>query len=144
MYLGAFSLGGASRERIEIQITRVEAAEARDPSNWMRARVSLAARGFSGNYEMSFMAGDLISFGRELELLHRDLNGIAHFRTMEGQLYLQLTGDRLGKISVLGEARDEPGIGNRLKFQLEIDQTYLASTIREVNALIESLSVRSG
>ncbi len=61
---------------------------------------------------------------------------------MEEQPAFRMEGDGLGHFEVRGTAEDQPGIGNRLSWTLEIDQAQLFSMIDDVQAITGSLPVR--
>jgi hypothetical protein len=71
------------------------------------------------------------------------LKGDVTFTTLEDQLFLKLSGNGRGQISLTGYALDQPGIGNRLQFQLELDQTHLAQALRDLDVTIERFPVRA-
>jgi hypothetical protein len=77
-------------------------------------------------------------------LLQQTLKGEAKLATLEKQLFLTLSGNGRGGIWVRGDAWDQPGIGNQLRFGLEIDQTYLSTAIEGLNAITERFPVRAG
>jgi hypothetical protein len=56
---------------------------------------------------------------------------------MEGWVSLDFEGDRLGHIRCSGTVMDDPGIGNRLNFTLDLDQSYLPQLISDLDHLIE-------
>ena len=64
-------------------------------------------------------------------------------RLEENQLYIKALGDGKGHISIEGEAIDAVGIGNRLNFSLEIDQTDLSYTIKQLKEMVKRYPVRS-
>jgi hypothetical protein len=43
-----------------------------------------------------------------------------------------LTGDGKGRIELVGEVSDQPGIGNRLHFTLHFDKSQLGASIHEL------------
>ena len=92
----------------------------------------------------AFLTGELVAFRDQLETLYRSLKGEAEFSTMEGQLSLSVSGNGRGEILVRGVALDAPGIGNRLEFQLELDQTYVQRTVAELSHVIAAFPVRNG
>lgn len=51
---------------------------------------------------------------------------------MEEQLGLRLVGDGKGQVELCGEFADQPGVGNRLQFTLQFDQSQLGASIREL------------
>jgi len=136
----AFSLGGSSRERVEVRVH--DAVSSMDAEGWLPAHVAVAAGAFSGSFDMSIRLEELSAFRDELSQLSRTLAGEARLRTIEGQLSLRVAGNGRGEVRVLGEARDISGGGNRLEFELAIDQTHVRSTLEQLNALVEDMGDR--
>ena len=62
---------------------------------------------------------------------------------MEQQLHLRLIGDGKGHIELTGEIADQPGIGNRLHFTLQIDQSQLGASIHELEKVTTEFPVRA-
>ena len=71
------------------------------------------------------MEGELGRFAQEIRTLHRDLAGTAALQPLEPNLTLTLIGDGKGHIAVEGEATNHFGLGTTLRFQFDIDQTFL-------------------
>ena len=142
----AFSLGESKHERVEVTVSGYERQPSGDyhDDNWLTVEVSLAVGGFSGRFQASFLTAELMEFRDQLAALYKGLNGEAKLVTMETQLQLTLTGNGRGGISLKGEAWDRPGIGNRLVFGLDLDQTHLATTLGELDAVIKRFPVRAG
>ena len=139
-----FSMGGVEHGKIEIDVVGYE----REPvgeyfdDNWIRGNVSISVGGFKGNYGAAFQADDFSQFLERLQNLYDSLKGTAEFKTMEEQLYIKASGDGKGHIHIAGMAMDDAGMGNRLHFNLEIDQTDLSSTIRQLRELVKQFPVR--
>ena len=142
----AFSLGESEHERVEVTVSGYERQPSGDyhDDNWLTVEVSLAVGGFGGRFQASFLTAELTEFRDQLVALNKSLKGEAKLATMETQLLLSLTGNGRGGISLKGEAWDQPGIGNRLAFGFNLDQTHLANTLRELDAVIERFPVRAG
>jgi hypothetical protein len=111
---------------------------------WLRSHVSLKVGAFSAEYPCMLDGGAFQRFEHQLRELHRALKGKAEFSSYEGQFDLELTGDGMGHILVRGEAMDVAGIGNTLKFQLELDQTDLPAMLRQVAAIVATHPDRVG
>ena len=140
------SFGGTYHERLEIEVSGYEQAQAVGEyydDNWLRVNVSVAAGGFRGKFGATFLVGELIGLRDELAKLQSTLRGSAALETMEGQLVLRFHGNGLGAISLRGEAVDQPGIGNRLAFNLALDQTQLANSLNELNDVLARFPVRA-
>jgi hypothetical protein len=56
-------------------------------------------------------------------------------------LAFELIGDGRGHIRVEGTSLDVVGVGNRLNFRFDIDQTYLAGIIRSLEKSIRTYPV---
>lgn len=140
-----FSFGQPDEERIEIDVLRYERAPVGEyhDDNWLTSQIRLRAGGFRGNVDASILTDELAGFLTELRPLYGALRGTAEFSTLENQLHLTLTGDGKGHIELVGEAADQPGVGNRLHFTLQFDQSQLKASIRELERVIEEFPIRA-
>jgi len=140
-----FAIGSSESGRVEVSVDGYERQRSNEyfDDNWISVQVSLAVDGFKGRFRASFQAADLVSFRDQLASLYDSLDGEATFATMEMQLALTLTGNGRGGIVVKGEAANQSGV-NRLGFGFQIDQTYLANTLSELNEVIEAFPIRAG
>jgi len=129
----AFSLGGENKEVVSVDVlSRVP----RDEEGWIVCEIHVNAGGFSGTYRASLTVQELEGFNAALKALYHSLKGEAWLRTTENQLELRLIGNGRGGIELEGEAQDDFGFQrNILKFRLELDQTHLASAIRQFEEL---------
>jgi hypothetical protein len=140
-----FSFGQSEMDRIEVDVLRYE----REPvgeyydDNWLTSQFRVRAGGFHGKADASILTGELAGFITQLRSLYDTLRGTAEFSTLEEQLHLQLTGDGTGHIELVGEVADQPGIGNRLHFTLQFEQSQLTASIRELERVIAALPVRA-
>lgn len=112
--------------------------------DWVPVRVKIHVGAFSGKFDATFLASDMVKFRDELRSLHRDLKGAATFETLEDQMLLRIGVDKLGHISIKGEVRDEAGMGNKLIFEMGFDQTFLTHTIQELDNVVTSFSQQAG
>ncbi len=90
-----------------------------------------------------FLTADFSQFLTQLVNLHDSLNGKAEFQTLEEQLFLELKGDGKGHINIRGEAMDMAGIGNRLIFNILIDQTQFRMSISQLKKITSHFPIRS-
>ena len=139
-----FSLGHSERERIEVDVLSYEHAPVGEPfdDNWLRVDIRVQAGGFRGSVSAAILTGDLVAFASQLRPLFETRSGSAQFSTMEGQLSLRLVGDAKGHIELLGEVSDKAGIGNRLHFKLDFDQSQLGASLRELDKVTSQFPVR--
>lgn len=139
-----FAFGQSERERIAVNVLSYERPISGDyyDDNWLLVAINVSVGGFSGRARAAFGAGELVRFSQQLHLLYDSLSGSAEFRTLEDQLSLTLVGDGRGHIRLTGEFLDDAGIGNRLSFTLDFDQTLLHDSIRALDAVIHAFPVR--
>ena len=140
-----FSFGQSEHERIEVEVLRYERAPAGEyyDDNWLTSQIRVRAGGFRGQVDAAVLTGELSAFLTGLRPLHETLRGTAEFSTMEQQLHLRLIGDGKGHIELTGEIADQPGIGNRLHFTLQIDQSQLGASIHELEKVTTEFPVRA-
>ena len=109
--------------------------------NWLTVEIRVRAGGFRGKAAASIITGELTQFFSELRPLFKTLSGSAEFATMEEQLSLRLVGNGKGHVELRGEVADQAGVGNRLHFTLEFDQSQL---VHELERVISEFPVRAG
>ena len=141
-----FSFGQSQHERIAIEVSRYERSPVGEyyDDNWLTVKIQACAGGFKGKVDAAILTGELASFLAELRSLYESLAGTAQFTTLEEQLQLRLRGDGKGHIELEGDVSDQPGIGNRLQFRLQFDQSQLGASIRELERVISEFPVRTG
>lgn len=109
--------------------------------NWIDCELQIVAGCFRGGFRADLRSEEFQTFLEEVEGLSRTLEGTASFTTMEGQIALSLTGDGKGHVRVTGEGIDAAGIGNRLQFAFEIDQTHLPPICESLGHLLAAFPV---
>jgi hypothetical protein len=107
---------------------------------WIESDVEIKAGGFTGSYNAAFMVYDFSLFRDQLKLIYDDLNGIAKFISLEGQLQINIKGDGLGHLMADCIAMEKVGYGNELRFQIDFDQTYIPMLLKQLDSIIEQLS----
>jgi len=139
-----FSFGQSQHERIEVEVLRYERSPVGDyhDDNWLTVQVRACVGGFRGSVDAAILTEELVAFSTQLRPLYESLRGVAEFATLEGQLYLRLTGDGKGHIELVGDVADHPGIGNRLHFTLQFDQSHLGASIHELERVTSEFPVR--
>lgn len=81
------------------------------------------------------MTVDFESFKTELTKLYEKLNGIATFSTLESQVEIKITGDGIGHLSAECEVMDYVGIGNKLEFKINFDQTHIPKILNQLEKI---------
>ena len=138
------AFGGEKHERLEINVAGYERGVSGDyhDDNWLRVRVSVAAGAFRGSFGATFQAAELLDLCTGLSGLYETLSGCVRFETLEEQLSLEFTGNGRGSIELLGKALDQPGIGNKLNFTLQLDQTQLYQSVQGLKAAVAAFPIR--
>lgn len=124
--------------------TRREYPDAQDfdDGNWVYATVEIAAGGLQGLVRGHAARGGLRPLPRSgVRPLYEQLSGRAVFDTMEEWLRIEIKGDGRGHFHAACEAVDRPGIGNRLTFKIDFDQTELPAVVRGLDAICDALPV---
>lgn len=104
-------------------------------ANWVRGFVNVKAGGFSGEFKGDFMTVDFESFKTELTKLYDKLNGIATFNTLESQVEIKIIGDGIGHLSAECEVMDYAGMGNKLEFKINFDQTHIPKILNQLEKI---------
>ena len=134
--MNTWTIGQAERERLCVAVlSRPTEDEGYD---WVSAKESIQVGGFHGEVSLTITLSDMVRFAQQLRSLYESLKVGAEFRTIEDQLYIKLATDRLGHIAGTGHLMDQAGTGNRLEFRLELDQSFLRSTLTELDKVIEA------
>jgi len=140
-----FSFGQSEHERIEVDVVRYERSPTGDfyDDNWLTVKILVQAGGFRGKADAAFLTSEVAEFSSNVRTLFETLTGTVEFQTLEGQMSLVLVGDGKGHIELTGEVEDKPGIGNRLRFVLQIDQSQLGQSLHELEGVATKFPVRT-
>lgn len=103
--------------------------------NWISGIVKVKAGAFSGEFKTDFMTVDFVSFKNEMEKLYDKLNGIATFYTLENQVEIKIIGDGIGHLKAECKVMDYASIGNKLKFEIDFDQTYIPKLLNQLEKI---------
>lgn len=74
--------------------------------------------------------------------LHAELKGTASFESVEEWLKMTVDGDGRRHFVAKCEARDQPGTGNTLRFELRFDQTELPLVLASLDAVLAAFPVK--
>lgn len=137
-------VGRLSGEHLSIRPLRRRFPDAQDywDGNWLDAEITLRVGAFRGAYEAQLRTDDFSRFRDALRRLYDELTGDAAFLSLEQWLRLRLVGDGRGHIAVTCDAMDAAGLGNRLTFNLELDQTELPQMLRDLEAILRDFPVK--
>jgi len=95
----------------------------------------------SGNYyvkgELWFSTGEVYEFYKQLERCYRELKGEATFWNAEANLRIDIKFNRLGQIIIQGYFKEQTHQGNELQFEIESDQSFLATTLQQLKKFVD-------
>ena len=118
-----------------------DAAEFYD-ANWLRVTTRCSAAGSSVEVSGAILlTSDLEKWREDLARLHESLSGEAILEPPEPNLAVRLRAEALGHIA--GEISVTPDpLSQEHRFVFEVDQTYLASALSQLNVLVRQWPVR--
>jgi hypothetical protein len=123
---------GTSSEFVSLAVQRASVGE-----GWLDIGVEIAVHGFRGAISVSAEEADLTEFLEQLRHMDATLHGAAELKPREEQLVLELVADGLGHIFLTGSAWSQARYENHLEFELNLDQTFLAEPIRELERSLQ-------
>jgi hypothetical protein len=104
--------------------------------NWVRSTLRVRAGGFTAHVTADLRTDEIHRFGEELKFIDDNLSGGAVLQSMEDWIALSITCTPNGSLDVSGEVMDQPGLGNRLAFELhDLDQTRLSTWLSQVSEI---------
>ena len=127
--------------RLELNHLNYPNAELDWDRNWIKSKVIVKAGGFSGQFNCDLKTTDFERFKRSLSKLYDQLKGTASFETIEGQIKIRIKGDGLGHFEADCSVMDDAGIGNKLDFEINFDQTIIPEMVRQLEIVAETFPV---
>ena len=143
----SFHIGNETTDRLAVEVAAREHPDRFDywDGNWLTAWVEVASGPWRGQYQAALRAEEFVHFRDQLQRLYDDREAPpAEFESMEPWLRFTVQrSDRLGHIRISGRAQTEPFFDshNVFYFVLELDQSYLPTTLDELGKLIEEFPV---
>jgi len=139
-----FRIGRDDSEYLKVQITGRSHPGSQDywDGNWVNADIEVNVGSFRGRYGAYLRIEELKDFRDAVARLYSFDSKEAKFETMEEQLSVSITGNGLGHFTAECEALDQAGIGNRLIFSLEFDQTEIPEMLKSLDAVVREYPVK--
>ena len=143
----SFHLGNESSSYVAVEVSERQHPHTTDfwDANWVVSTVEVAAGPWRGRYPASLRSEEFATFRDQLTRLYNDTGaGPAKFDSMEPWLRLTVERtDRLGHLTVAGEARVEPFFDqhNTLQFVIELDQSFVPEALRGLAEILEEFPV---
>jgi hypothetical protein len=110
--------------------------------NWISSIITIKGGAFRGQFSCDLLSSDFELFKREMNKSYNNLNEIATFKTIEGQIEIKCVGDGLGHFAVNCKAMDEVGTGNELNISMSFDQTSIPELVRQLNNITKAFPIQ--
>jgi hypothetical protein len=129
-----FSLGFGESERLEVRVADDCSSVRLD--DWLEVHVKLTIQGIVAEVPISIIPAEVARFKEELAVVYREVGGSAEFKTMEGQLSIRVSVDKLGHVTTSGVLKSDLSGSSHVSFTLKFDQTLLWHTISEIDEFL--------
>jgi hypothetical protein len=137
-------IGGQEHEFLAIRVLSRQAHDSPVPdyweNNWLCCEVGVRAGEIRADMPCYFLTEDFPRLRDQLNDLYSGSACDAEFMTLEGQLEFRVAGEERGGMELFGHL-SELGNGNRHRFLLQFDQSYLPQVLQDLERLIESFPV---
>jgi hypothetical protein len=115
--------------------------KAEAPYEWNLVVSRISSGAWQGSkIRMYFTTKEILDFLRSLLKPLTELSGSAELRSLEDWLNLTLKVDRLGKIEILGSAKDSE-VGNRFEFLIDTDQSFFSQMPKQIQDYISNQKI---
>lgn len=121
---------GSESEYIEIRLPASYSTE-----GWAQAEVQITVHCFSGAISPWVEKIDFEQFTTQLRALYESLQGEAAFTPIEEQFTFKLSAGSTGRVLLTGQAWSMATHENQLRFELQLDQSYLLAPLEALESL---------
>lgn len=90
------------------------------------------------------LQGQLYNFYCQLQKCYDTISGKAVSENVEGELELELTFQKTGKVLAAGMFQERPDVDTRLCFEMITDQAAIASVLRELKNVYNTFGDENG
>ena len=130
--------GHGGHVKLEVLGYERPSADNDDDANWLSCVASVRVGAFSGASRVSLTTHDFVGFEAGLRSMLDSLRGGASFQPREDMFVLNLEMQTGGTSRVSGRLDSDHLASARLTFSIDSDQSYLASTLAAVTAIVRA------
>jgi hypothetical protein len=109
-----------------------------------QSSIEIWCGGFRAAGILYISTGEVYRFFEGLQIAFKSLTGSAQLKTIEGQLELQLGFEEWGHFRIKGYYREKIGSETVLHFEMLADQTYLQTTLQDLEKIYEKYGDNMG
>lgn len=110
----------------------------------VRAEIEIKSGNFSVKSSFYISTGEIYDFSQELKQCYNTLSGIANLNSYEGNLKLVGEFDGIGHVNFKGYFSEHNEFTNELKFEFVSDQTFIRSTLDELDEIVQKYGDAKG
>jgi len=107
-------------------------------------RISLKSGNFSVNTNFFSSTGEISLFYESLKSCNEKLEGIVNYKNYEGNLEINANYDNQGHVIISGNYCENTDLDNSLKFEFLSDQTFIKSTLEELQVIVQKYGGMKG
>jgi hypothetical protein len=134
---------GNSSEYLTLKNIFPESGEASSgQSDFYTVTLQLNLNGISSNIGATIMVGELSQFLSDLEKLYKTLTYSFVFSSLEDNVELHFSPNSEGQIEIEGYLRNKDYTG-KINFTIKSDQSYLPSTIEQLQKVLTEINTKS-
>ena len=109
-----------------------------------QAQIEIKSGPFSCSSSFYISTGEISQFCQKLQTCYSDLEGELSLKSYEHNLKLNLVFDKLGHININGEFTDNNLENNSLSFEFDTDQSFLKSSIQDIENIVNKYGGMQG
>jgi hypothetical protein len=109
-----------------------------------QSRIEIRSGNYSVNGQVYISTGNLYDFFRQFEECYRTLKGTATLESYEKNLVIKLEFDGEGHAIITGTFNEMQHTLNKLDFEMNTDQTFLAETLSSLTMIYEKFGDNKG
>jgi hypothetical protein len=109
-----------------------------------RSTAEISSYNFKAKSNVYLSTGELFEFYKKLMAANRILAGDIHFVNYEGNLHFNIKYNVNGHVSINGKFSAQSVFENTLNFEFESDQTYMQSTVTQLQSITEKYGDMKG
>ncbi|SMQ77544.1 hypothetical protein SAMN05444673_2878 [Bacillus sp. OV166] len=104
----------------------------------VKGKINIKSRNYYvKDAEIWFSTGQVYQFFIQLQNCYNELKGSVTFLESENNLKIELNFNRFGQINIQGYFQEVAHQENILHYEFESEQSYLTSTLRQLNSIVE-------
>jgi hypothetical protein len=100
-----------------------------------KSAIEIYSDGFKVHSTIWISTGEIFEFYDQLLIANKNLKGIAYLRNMEGNLEMNVRYGNDGHVEIAGIFTKQNSLNNTLNFNIESDQSYIQSTLKQLEPI---------